>query len=204
MLATLRREAAAHDLLTAVVTFDPHPAEVVRPESAPLLLTTLDQRLELLDEYGADIVYVVHFDQDRSHESPEEFVQEVLVGALHARLVVLGEDFHFGHRRRGNVDLLRELGERDGFEVAGLDLLPQDSGVEAISSTTIRRLLAGGEVEAAAEMLGRPYSLTGIVDHGDEPGPHDRLPDRQRAGVEPHGLAGRRRLRRLVHPGRRR
>ena len=170
VLATLRREARAHDLLTAVVTFDPHPAEVVRPESAPLLLTTLDQRLELLADFGVDIVYVVQFDQARAHETPEDFVQDVLVDTLKVRLVVIGEDFHFGHRRRGNVDLLRELGERDGFEVAGLDLLPQDSGAEAISSTTIRRLLAGGEVEAAAEMLGRPYSLTGVVDHGDERG----------------------------------
>ena len=139
VLATLRREARAHDLLTAVVTFDPHPAEVVRPESAPLLLTTLDQRLELLADFGVDIVYVVQFDQARAHETPEDFVQDVLVDTLKVRLVVIGEDFHFGHRRRGNVDLLRELGERDGFE-------------------------------AAAEMLGRPYSLTGVVDHGDERG----------------------------------
>ena len=94
------------------MTFDPHPAEVVRPESAPLLLTTLDQRLELLARFDVDVTYVVDFDEERAHESPEDFVTEVFVDLLQTRLVVVGEDFHFGYQRGGNVDLLRELGER--------------------------------------------------------------------------------------------
>src|SRR5690348_6897223 len=118
--------AAAQGLRTAVVTFDRHPAMVVRPESAPLLLTDLDQKLELLEATGVDYTLVVHFDEQRAHESADDFVREVLVGCLACRLVVVGEDFHFGRERKGNVALLEQMGGELGFAVEGLDLVGID------------------------------------------------------------------------------
>src|SRR5271156_1236023 len=116
LLRDLSARAGAAGLSTVVVTFDRHPAGVVRPESAPLQLTDLEQKLELLAAAGVDRTYVVAFDRDRANESAEEFVKEVLVDELEARLVVVGEDFHFGHGRTGNVALLTQLGRRYGFE----------------------------------------------------------------------------------------
>ena len=166
--------AAAQGLETVVVTFDRHPAMVVRPESAPKLLCDLDQKLELLAEAGVDATYVVHFDEERAKETAEEFVHEVLVGCLTARAVVVGEDFHFGHKRGGNVALLREMGASLGFTVEGLELVGADgspAGADAIvSSTAIRSLLAQGEVRGAAAMLGRPHEVRGTVEHGDKRG----------------------------------
>jgi len=166
LIAALRSMAAERDLDTAVVTFDRHPATVVRPESAPLLLTDLDQKLELLDATGLDRTVVVTFDDARANETAEDFVMEVLVRALGARLVVVGEDFHFGHGRKGNVTLLSEMGRRHGFEVVGLDL-ESDTAGQAVSSTRIRGLLAAGDVAGAARLLGRHYQVRGVVVHGD-------------------------------------
>jgi len=171
VIAQVRREAANRGCASAVVTFDRHPATVVRPESAPRLLFDIDQKLELLAETGIDITVVVPFTAERARESPEDFVREVLVDLLHARAVVIGEDFHFGHQRRGNVEFLRSVGSREGFEVLPIELVERDDGVvEPISSTAIRRALAGGEVEVAARLLGRPFAARGIVVHGDERG----------------------------------
>ncbi|MDQ4097982.1 MAG: riboflavin biosynthesis protein RibF, partial [Actinomycetota bacterium] len=163
-------------LETVVVTFDRHPATVVRPESAPRLLTDLDQKLEALAATGdVDHTVVVTFDQARSQEEPEDFVRDVLVDGVGARLVVVGEDFHFGRNRRGNVALLTDLGVRLGFETVGLGLVGVPGGrpgeMEApISSTAIRRLVAGGDVAAAATLLGRPFELRGVVAEGDRRG----------------------------------
>src|SRR5918996_3068712 len=107
VIAEVRRRAEARGLRSAVVTFDRHPASVVRPESAPKLLTDLDQKLELLEETGIDYCLVITFDEARSRETAEDFVRDVLVDCLNARDVVVGEDFHFGHGRAGNVALLR-------------------------------------------------------------------------------------------------
>ena len=167
----VRRLADDLDARSAVVTFDKHPAFVVRPESAPPQLTDLEQKLELLDDTGLDITAVVHFDESRATESPEDFVAEVLVGCLGARAVVVGEDFHFGYQRRGNVALLRQLGAEAGFEVLPVPLLARVDGIdEPVSSTAIRRALAGGEVDVAARLLGRPYEARGIVVRGDQRG----------------------------------
>ena len=117
VVAEVRRLANERELVSAVVTFDRHPATVVRPESAPLLLTDNEQKLEQLATTGVDLTLVVPFDEVRAMESAEEFVADVLVGCLGARLVVVGEDFHFGHQRLGNVALLRDMGSRMGFEV---------------------------------------------------------------------------------------
>ena len=170
----VRALAGAQGLQTVVVTFDRHPAMVVRPESAPLLLCDLDQKLELLADAGVDATYVVHFDEERAKETAEAFVHEVLVGCLSTRAVIVGEDFHFGHRRGGNVALLREMGADLGFTVEGLDLVGVDGTAAAadqiVSSTAIRARLADGDVRTAAAMLGRPHEVRGVVEHGDKRG----------------------------------
>jgi riboflavin kinase/FMN adenylyltransferase len=165
LLSDLSDRAAAAGLSTVVVTFDRHPAYVVRPASAPKQLTSLEQKLELLADCGIDRTLVVPFDAARAEESAEDFVKEVLVDQLSARLVVVGEDFHFGHSRRGNVELLRRLGAECGFEVVGVGLT--GDGREAVSSTRIRALIAQGDVEGAALLLGRPHEVRGPVVHGD-------------------------------------
>ena len=168
VIAEVRRLAAERGCETAVVTFDRHPATVVRPESAPKLLTDLEQKLELLADTGVDYTLVVHFDRARSQESAEDFVKEVLAGCLNARAVVVGHDFHFGRGRTGNVSLLATMGGELGFDVLGLRLTEGDG--EAISSTRIRKLIAAGDVAAAAALLGRPHQIRGTVRSGDKRG----------------------------------
>jgi riboflavin kinase / FMN adenylyltransferase len=173
-LAVIRQVRALADRLgarSAVVTFDRHPAMIVRPESAPKLLTDDDQRLELLTATGLDGTVIVHFDEKQSQEAPDAFVERVLVGVLGVQAIVVGEDFHFGRHRAGNVALLEDLGRRFDFDVVPLELVPREDGVdEPVSSTAIRRALAGGNVALAATMLGRPYEARGIVVQGDQRG----------------------------------
>ena len=171
VIDAVRRLATDSGARSAVMTFDRHPASVVRPESAPKLLTDLDQKLELLAATGIDATVVVRFDEEQSREDPAHFVQRVLVGCLRASVVVVGEDFHFGRGREGNVELLRRLGATGGFEVTPLELVPRADGVdESISSTAIRRALAGGQVELASALLGRPFEARGVVVAGDQRG----------------------------------
>jgi len=167
IIEEVRSRASTLGVPTAVVTFDRHPAAVVRPASAPKLLTDTDQKLELLAEAGVDYALVLHFDEERSHESAEDFVNEVLVGCLRARLVVVGEDFHFGRNRGGNVELLRHMGPNLGFDVEGLTLVPVPGFEGPVSSTAIRRTLAAGDVVTAARLLGRPHEVRGAVERGD-------------------------------------
>jgi riboflavin kinase / FMN adenylyltransferase len=171
VIGEARRIAAELGAKSAVVTFDRHPASVVRPESAPLLLTDLDQRLELLATTGIDYAVVVRFDEARSSESAEDFVRDQLVECLGSRAVVVGADFHFGKGRRGDVALLERMGHEHGFEVDGLELVA--SGREharKVSSTAIREALAAGDVEDANRMLGRAHEVRGIVRTGDQRG----------------------------------
>lgn len=170
VIGEVRQIAAERGCVSAVVTFDRHPASVVRPESAPRLLTDLAQKLELLEETGVDYVHVVHFDEERSHETAEDFVQEVLADCLHTRSVVVGEDFHFGHRRKGNVDLLRSMGRDLGFDVVPIGLISLDADAGPVSSTAIRAALGVGDVESAARLLGRPHEVRGLVVGGDQRG----------------------------------
>src|SRR5438270_4117327 len=167
VIEEVRRRASTLGCPTAVVTFDRHPAAVVRPESAPKLLTDTDQKLELLAAAGVDYTLVLHFDEDRSHETASDFVNEVLVGCLRARLVVVGEDFHFGRNRGGNVELLRRMGPNVGFEVEGLTLVPVPGFEGPVSSTAIRRALEAGDVVTANRLLGRPHEVRGVVEKGD-------------------------------------
>ena len=174
VIAEVRRLGTASGLESAVVTFDRHPAMVVRPESAPLLLTDLDQKLELLASTGLDHTLVVQFDAERSHERAEDFVTEVLVNCLRTRLIVVGEDFHFGYERKGNVALLERMGRDLGFVVEGLELVGPDgrsaSNGDQVSSTAIRRALRAGDLDVASDLLGRPHEVRGLVSHGDQRG----------------------------------
>jgi riboflavin kinase / FMN adenylyltransferase len=174
VIGEVRARAAAEGRRSAVVTFDRHPAQVIRPDSAPLLLTDLDQKLELLADTGVDYTLVVHFDQDRAAETAEHFVESVLVDCLRAASVVVGEDFHFGHNRGGNVALLTQMGARLGFDVLGHKLVGPD-GLAArddaqVSSTAIRRALHEGRLIDANLMLGRPHEMRGVVVPGDQRG----------------------------------
>ncbi|MBA3287092.1 MAG: bifunctional riboflavin kinase/FAD synthetase [Acidimicrobiia bacterium] len=156
---------------SVVLTFDRHPATVVRPESAPQLLTTPEQRLELLEATGIDATVVMRFDESQSNEGPKDFVQRVLVEALAVKYVVVGEDFHFGRHRDGNVALLAVAGEADDFTVVPIELVDRADDIdEPISSTAIRRALAGGDVELVTRMLGRPHEVRGTVVMGDQRG----------------------------------
>jgi riboflavin kinase/FMN adenylyltransferase len=163
--------ARARGLSATVLTFDRHPAEVVRPDAAPKVLTTLDQKLSLLASLDAlDECIVLPFDEARSHEPAEQFVDDVLAATLRARVIVVGSDFHFGYRRHGDVPLLQRMGAELGFEVLGLGLVAAPDGSVAASgglpysSTRVRTLLASGDVEGAAAILGRPHELHGDVD----------------------------------------
>ncbi len=167
----VRRRAGEIGAQSVVVTFDRHPASVVRPESAPRLLTSSPQKMELLAATGIDAVVVVPFDIEQAAESPESFVDRVLVKCLKTRVIVVGEDFHFGRHRDGNVDLLRKVGVDADFDVEPVQLVQRLDGIdEPISSTAIRRALAGGDIERANSMLGRPYEVSGKVFTGDQRG----------------------------------
>jgi riboflavin kinase/FMN adenylyltransferase len=173
LLRMVRKRAAERALPTALVTFDRHPAQVVRPESAPKLLTSLPQKLELLEATGlVDHAVVLTFDEQRRRESAEDFVTQVLEACLHARLVVVGADFHFGNGRRGNVALLERMGRDLGFDVVGLDLVraAEDADRVTYSSTLVRQRLADGDVRGAAEILGRVHEVRGTVVEGDRRG----------------------------------
>jgi len=154
------------------VTFDPHPSEVVRPGSHPPLLAPHSRRAELMAELGVDAVLVLPFTAEFSQLSPADFVVKVLVDKLHARGVVEGPNFRFGHRATGDVTFLAELGETYDYEVLVVDLYERGTagGGEPFSSTLIRRLVAEGDVGGAAEVLGRPHRVEGVVVRGAQRG----------------------------------
>ena len=160
--------AARLDLPVVVITFDPHPAEVTRPGSHPPLLCTVRRRVQLLGREGGDAVCVLPFTLDFSRLGPDDFVRAVLADRLHARWVVVGDNFRFGHRAAGDVALLAELGEKYDFGAEGVPLLAEH-GV-TISSSGIRDLLNSGDVTGAAADLGRPHRVEGIVVRGHQRG----------------------------------
>ena len=171
VIRQVRDRAAELGALSVVVTFDRHPASVVRPDAAPRLLTTPEQKIELLSQTGVDAVVVVPFSEEQAKETPVDFVTRVLVDALRTKAVIVGSDFHFGHMRQGNVTLLREMGERHDFACEPIVLIPRADGVnEPVSSTAIRRALAGGEIDSATRMLGRAHEVRGVVIQGDQRG----------------------------------
>ena len=168
IVAAAREAARELGLPLVVVTFDPHPSEVIRPGSHPALLCTLRRRAQLLGEQGADAVCVLQFTPEFSHLGPDEFVRTVLADRLHARRIVVGANFRFGYRAAGDLALLAELGEKYDFRAEGIPLLAQD-GV-AMSSSVIRDLVTAGDVTGAARGLGRPHRVEGVVVRGEQRG----------------------------------
>jgi len=156
-----------------LLTFDPHPAEVVRPGSHPAILTSLDRKAELVAELGVDAMCVLPFTEEFSRLSPETFTHSVLVEQLHAAQVVVGENFTYGHKAAGTVETLRAEGRRFGFAVEGIALAEDasdDTDGVTISSTYVRACVAAGDMGSAARALGRPHRVDGIVVRGDRRG----------------------------------
>ncbi len=155
---------------SVVITFDRHPASVVRPESAPRIITTMKQKFDRFAALGVDVVYAVRFDEARSLTSASDFFHEIVVGVWRAGAMVSGPDFRFGHRQSGDVTLLEELGARNNVKVQEVELLRDDVTGEPVSSQSIRDALAAGDIVAATRLLGREPEIEGVVEHGDQRG----------------------------------
>lgn len=186
---------AEHGLPVTAVTFDPHPLVVLAPDHAPARLTTLERRIELLRANGADVVYVLAFSDDMAGWSPQEFINRVLIDQLRARQVIVGQNFRFGHKAAGDIDVLKDQGAAHGFQVTGLEL----TGASAVnspapySSTLVRRLVGGGDLPAASEVLGRPHEVCGSITRGDGRGrelgfPTANMPVDESYAVPPDGV----------------
>jgi riboflavin kinase / FMN adenylyltransferase len=168
VLREIARRADAAGRVSVLVTFEPHPLEVVNPQAAPPLLTTDPERREILAQLPLDYVRLVRFDRRLASLSPEEFVDRVLLEQCQMRELVIGHDHGFGRGRSGDVDTLRHLGVARGFDVDVVDAV--DVGEQHVSSSRIRRAVAGGDLVTAARMLGRPYQVSGRVGEGERRG----------------------------------
>jgi riboflavin kinase/FMN adenylyltransferase len=168
LIARARELAAARDALTVALTFDPHPSTLLAPARAPLLLTSIERRIELLAEAGVDAVVVEPFTRELAGVSPEAFVDDVVILALRARAIVVGYDFRFGQGRTGTAEALRAHGRHAGIEVAIVPAVTVDGEIAA--STKIRGHLRAGQLARAERMLGRPWDVDGMVVHGAERG----------------------------------
>lgn len=164
ILSGVTEHARAHDLQSAVLTFYPHPARVLRPDAAPTLLMTLEQRLAAFDAMGINSALVLQFDAELAKITAEDFAKNFLVDALRAKTVLVGENFRFGNRQGGDVKLLQEIGKRSDFEVEIVPPVIEGGGV--VSSTAVREALQEGRVEDAEPLLGRPFSLKGEIHPG--------------------------------------
>jgi riboflavin kinase/FMN adenylyltransferase len=201
VIGRARELADAAGVPLVAVTFDPHPMAVLRPDHAPLTLTDVETRCALLADAGADDVLVIPFSREIAAWAPEEFITRVLVDTLHAKAVVVGANFRFGARASGDVATLRTAGAGADFTVEGIAL---DGGPQVWSSTYVRTCLQAGDVEGAAEALGRPFAVTGIVVKGDQRGrelgfPTANVPTRDIAAPADGVYAGW--LRRVEVPG---
>lgn len=168
MLARLTARAAAVGGLPTVLTFEPHPREIFTPQDAPTRLTSLREKLEILRGLGVGHVHVCRFTKEFAALSPEDFVHRILVEGLKARYVLVGDDFRFGARRAGDFDLLMVYGEKYGFRAEAMHTV--EAAGQRASSTAVREALAGGDMAGAAQLLGRPYSISGRVVGGDQIG----------------------------------
>jgi riboflavin kinase/FMN adenylyltransferase len=174
LLHEVLRAAEAKGVQPAVLTFDPHPASVVAPARASRLLTTLAERCALMAREGIEYVLALPFTKEMSRWTPEHFVERVLVKALRARVVVVGENFRFGHDQAGDTNVLAELGRRFGFET--LIVPPVERRGRVVSSSAIRRAIEAGHVSRAGRFLGRPYALDGEVVAGEGIGSKQTVP----------------------------
>jgi riboflavin kinase/FMN adenylyltransferase len=168
VLREIGQRARVAGRASVLVTFDPHPLEVVNPEAAPPLLTTGPERLEILSQFPLDYVFLLRFDRQVAELTPEQFVRQILVGRCAVRELVIGHDHGFGRGRSGDVETLRRLGSSLGFAVDVVE--PIDLGGQLVSSSRIRRAVTGGDLVTAAAMLGRPYGVVGQVGPGEQRG----------------------------------
>lgn len=166
--------ASARGYTPSILTFDPHPARILAPDRAPKLLMTIDQRLRAMETEGIEAVLLLPFSLDFARLTPEEFAESILAKTLHARVVLVGEDFRFGHRQAGNIDTLVALGERLGFELEPVPGVARRA--QRISSTAIRKLVTSGSVSRACRMLGAPFALEGPVVRGRGIGSKQTVP----------------------------
>ena len=157
--------ARSHDMASTVLTWDRHPAETVRPDSVPPQLCTVERKAELVEATGVDRLVILEFDETLSRWTPDEFARKVLTEGLGAGAIFVGKDWRFGHKARGDVDVLARLGEELGFEVIGFTL-EEVAGAPA-SSTRIRKALSNGDLEFVRLLLGRPFDIDGEVVKGD-------------------------------------
>jgi len=174
LFTKVREVAAARGLRSAVLTFSPHPTQVVAPHRAPKLLSTIEQRCQWIRQAGIDQVLILPFDQALASKTPEDFVQHILVETLQVKAAFIGNNFRFGHKQAGNAALLENLGVRYGFEASGVETVNWRGHL--ISSSEIRRLIQSGSVMKAARMLGRCYALEGSVVPGHGIGSKQTVP----------------------------
>ncbi len=186
VLREIAARAEAAGRTSVLVTFEPHPLEIVNPQAAPPLLTTAVERCEILAQTPLDLAYVLRFDREVAAMTPEQFVRRVLLDRLDVRELVIGHDHGFGRGRSGDVETLRHLGALHGFEV---DVVPPvDFGDQHISSSRVRRAVGGGDLGNAARMLGRPYSVSGCVGRGEQRGRTIGVPTINLTDVPPQKL----------------
>jgi len=164
LIARARELAAANDALTVALTFDPHPSALLAPARAPRLLTSIDRRIELLAEAGADAIVIEPFTRELAGIAPTAFVDDIVIFALRARAIVVGYDFSYGQGRTGTIDALRAHGIHAGIEVDVVPAVTVDG--EVAGSTRVRGHLRAGDLDRAARMLGRPWDVDGVVVHG--------------------------------------
>lgn len=170
LIDTVREEAQAHNARSAVITFDPHPREIITPGDAGIkLLTSLQERREILEELGIDLLIVIPFNRDFSLLTAEEFIRDIIDEEIGVSEFVIGYDHHFGRNREGTIETVEELGAELDFDSRVVS--KQEVGAETVSSTAIRKTISEeGDMQKAAEMLQRPYRLNGLVVHGDKRG----------------------------------
>ena len=168
MFARLKAAAAERGLPSAVMTFEPHPREVFTPEQAPARLTSLREKLELFRRHGIERVALARFSKQFASLSAQAFIEHILIAGIQARWILVGDDFRFGAQRAGDFALLQQAGKTHGFEVESLPSVLIE-GVR-VSSTAVREALTLGNMTLAAQFLGRPYSISGRVVHGDKLG----------------------------------
>ncbi|HEX7335905.1 MAG TPA: bifunctional riboflavin kinase/FAD synthetase [Gemmatimonadales bacterium] len=186
VLREIDRRARAAGRVSVLVTFDPHPLEVVNPEAAPPLLTSGAERLEILAQSPLDYVMLLRFDRYLAGLTPDQFVRQVLLERCAVKELVIGHDHGFGRGRSGDVETLRRLGQTQGFEVDVVD--PVDVGGQHVSSSRIRRAVAGGDLAGAAAMLGRPYGVVGRVVQGERRGRLLGVPTINLSDISPRKL----------------
>lgn len=166
VIERLKADAAASGARAVAVTFDRNPLALLRPEICPENVVSVERKLELLGELGLDATLLLTFDRELASRTPVEFVEEILVDALHVSTVLVGRDFRFGHKGAGTPDLLRELGPQYGFTVDVVEDVYVEGSERRVSSSWIRELLAAGDVRKAEVVLGRPVDVRGEVVHG--------------------------------------